>query len=142
MINMPKRLAAAVVLIAVLLIAVVGCSSTGSLLDGTQWKLIGWTLNSLNPTDFTIIAEFADGHISGISGVNTYRGPYKLDPGDAFSAGPLVGTEMAGPEPAMRAETAYLTLLSQVKSYKMTGDKLTLYDQGGNESLIFEAASK
>jgi heat shock protein HslJ len=48
---------------------------------------------------------------------------------------------MAGPEPAMRAESAYLILLGQAKSYEMATGKLTLYDEGGNESLIFEAAS-
>jgi hypothetical protein len=39
----------------------------------------------------------------------------------------------------MRAEGAYLTLLSQAKSYKLGGVGLTLFDQNGNESLIFEA---
>ena len=99
-------------------------------------------MNSLNPADFTITAEFAGGNISGNSGINTYSGPYKLGPGSAFSAGPLASTLMAGPEPAMRAESAYQTLLGQAKSYKVTGSTLTLYDQGGNESLIFEAAGK
>jgi heat shock protein HslJ len=113
-------------------------ASAGSSLDGTRWKLTGWTLNSLNPADFTITARFAEGQISGNSGVNTYGGPYRIGPGAAFSAGPLASTQMAGPEPAMRAETAYLTLLGQAKSYKMAGGVLTLYDGGGNESLIFE----
>ena len=39
----------------------------------------------------------------------------------------------------MRAESAYLTLLSQAKSYKLDGRGLTLFDQNGNESLIFES---
>ena len=42
----------------------------------------------------------------------------------------------------MRAEAAYLELLGQAKSYKMADGKLTLFDKGGNESLVFEAASK
>jgi hypothetical protein len=42
----------------------------------------------------------------------------------------------------MRAETAYTTLLNQAKSFKMAAGNLTLYDVSGNESLIFEAASK
>ena len=141
MIRRSKTLAA-VLLIAVSLIALAGCSPAGSPLDGTQWRLTEWTLSSLSPTDFTITAKFADGQISGNSGVNTYSGPYKLGPGGAFSAGPLASTQMAGPEPAMRAETTYLTLLGQAKSYKTADGKLTLYDQGGNESLIFEAAGK
>jgi heat shock protein HslJ len=48
---------------------------------------------------------------------------------------------MAGPEPDMRAEKAYLTLLSQARSYKLDGGGLTLSDQNGNESLLFTAAS-
>ena len=42
----------------------------------------------------------------------------------------------------MRAETAYTTLLSQAKSFRIAAGTLTLYDGGGNESLIFETASK
>lgn len=40
----------------------------------------------------------------------------------------------------MRAESAYLTLLGQARSFKMAGGRLTLYDQGENESLLFEVA--
>ena len=141
MIHKPKMLAAAVVLVGVSLIALVGCSRASSPLDGTRWKLVGWTISSIDPADVTITANFAAGQISGYSGVNTYSGPCTLGPGDAFAAGPLASTEMAGPESAMRAEAAYLTLLGQAKSYRMAGGTLTLYDQGGNESLIF-AASK
>jgi heat shock protein HslJ len=97
-------------------------------------------LSSISATDVTIIATFADGQISGNSGVNSYSGPCRLGSGDTFSAGPLAGTQMAGPEPAMRAEGAYLTLLGEAASFKRTADRLTLYDQGGNESLIFEPA--
>ena len=141
MIRTSKTLAA-VLLIVALIIVMVECSPVGSPLDGTQWKLIGWTLSSLSPFDFKITAKFADGQISGTSGVNTYGGQYKTGPGNAFSVGTLASTEMAGPERAMRAEGAYMTLLAQAKSYKIADGKLTLYDKGANESLIFEAASK
>jgi heat shock protein HslJ len=132
----------AALLIATLLVAPAGCSSAASKLEGTQWKLIGWTISSIDPANVTITAQFTDGQVSGNSGVNSYSGPCKLGPGDAFSAGPLAGTEMAGPEPAMRAETVYLTLLAQARSYKVVDGKLTLYDKGGNESLIFEGRGK
>lgn len=127
--------------VAVSLIGVVGCSDDGSRLDGTQWRLSGWTLSSLSPSDFAITAAFADGEISGRSGVNSYGGPYRLGSGDSFAAGPLAVTQMAGPEPAMRAERAYLVLLGQARSYESTEGRFTLFDEGGNESLIFEAAS-
>jgi heat shock protein HslJ len=135
----PARMLAAVLLFVVAFSAPYGCARVDSPLDGTRWRLSEWTLNSLDPTALKITAEFGDGRISGSSGVNTYGGPYRVGPRSAFSAGPLASTEMAGPEPAMRAEQAYLTLLGQVGSYKMTDGSLTLYDAGGNESLIFDA---
>lgn len=137
--NLQKKIVVVFVSV-VSIFALVGCSSIaqpGSL-DKTEWNLIGWTLSSLNPNDFKITAKFADGKISGNSGVNSYGGAYKIGPGDTFLAGPLASTMMAGPEPAMRAENAYLTLLGQAKSYKIANGKLTLYDANGNESLIFE----
>jgi heat shock protein HslJ len=139
----PCRTVAFVALaLSVALLAVVGCGGSGSeapTLDGTAWRLSGWTLSSLDPNDFNITATFADGKISGKSAVNTYGGPYTEGPGDVFSMGDLVGTMMAGPEPDMRAEGAYLKLLSQAKSYKLDGAGLTLFDVSGNESLIFTA---
>jgi heat shock protein HslJ len=115
-----------------------GCSSGGDPLAGTQWRLTGWTLSSLSPDDFTITAAFADGRISGRSAVNSYNGSYRAGSGKTFSVGQLAGTRMAGPASAMRAEGAYLTLLTQARSYELRGARLTLFDGGGNESLVFE----
>ncbi len=118
-----------------------GCVGGGHALDGTSWRLTGWSLSSLDPSAFTITAKFSDGTTSGASAVNTYSGPYTAGPGTGFSVGDLVSTLMAGPEPAMRAEQAYTTLLRQSRSYSVAGDVLTLFDAGGNESLIFNAAA-
>ena len=141
---MRLRLTATFVTLAALVtvLAAAGCGgSEGSAptLDGTSWRLTEWTLSSLDPNDFTISAQFADGKISGKSAVNNYSGAYTEGPGDVFAVGDLASTMMAGPEPDMRAETAYLKLLSEAKSYKLDGDGLTLFDQMGNESLIFTA---
>jgi heat shock protein HslJ len=142
-----SKILATVLLFAAPLFALVGCSSdtgssdTGSL-DGTEWRLTEWTLSSLDPADFTITAGFAEGRVSGNSGVNTYSGSYQVGPDDAFSVVQIAATEMGGPEPAMRAESAYLTLLGQAKSFKVANSRLTLYDQGGNESLLFDAAGE
>jgi heat shock protein HslJ len=130
----------AVLLIGTSLLVLVGCSANQNPLTGTEWNLSGWSLSSLNPLDFTITAKFTKEEISGNSGINNYSGTYKLGTNGAFSVGQIAGTLMAGPEPAMKAEGAYLTLLGQASSYKMVDGKLILYDKGGNESLIFEVA--
>lgn len=59
--------------------------------------------------------EVRGGKISGNSAVNNYGGPYTAGPGDAFSVGDLASTMMAGPEPDMRSEGAYLKLLSEAE---------------------------
>ncbi len=137
-----SRVLTALLFAAVSLGVVAGCTSDGGQLDGTRWKLTGWPLSSLYPGDFVITAAFADGQISGGSGVNTYAGAYKADSGGAFEVGDLAGTLMAGPEPAMRAESAYLILLQQARSFAVIDGTLTLYDEGGNESLMFEAVDE
>ena len=137
----PKS-ALAVLLIAAALLALAGCLPGASPLDGTRWRLIQWTISSIEPADVTITAQFARGRISGSSGVNTYSGASRVGPGDALAVGPLASTEMGGPEPMMRAEGAYATMLTQAKSFKVADGRLTLYDTGGNESLIFEAVGR
>jgi putative lipoprotein len=131
---------AAMLVVGGAVIALVGCSRGPPALDGTRWRLTEWTLSSLNPRDFDVTATFADGKISGHSGVNSYGGPYTLGSRQSFKVGSIASTEMAGPEPAMRAEGAYLTLLGQARSYRVDAGRLTLFDAGGNESLIFEAS--
>jgi heat shock protein HslJ len=127
-------------MVAICLLLLVGCVRGRSELEGTQWRLTEWTLSSLEPREFAITAEFADKQIGGHAGVNSYGGPYVIGSRHAFAVGPLACTEMAGPEPAMRAERAYLALLGQAKAYRVDAGRLTLLDAGGNESLIFEAS--
>ena len=105
-------------------------------------KLTGWSVSSLDPSNFEITADFKDGKIAGKSAVNSYSGPYKTGPQNSFGAGPLSGTLMAGEEAAMRAESMYTTLLGQASSYRYSSTTLTLFDANGNESLIFENAGK
>ena len=113
----------------------------GSLLEGTAWRLEGWSVSSLYPGDFEITAAFKDGQISGKAAVNSYSGPYTAGSTGDFSVGALSRTEMAGPEPAMRAESIYFELLEQARSYRQSGDQLSLLDANGNELLIFMATS-
>ena len=108
-------------------------------LDGTDWRLVRWREAGIDPLDFTITATFADGRIGGTSAVNTYGGPYTTGPGNDFSVGELAGTMMAGPEPDMEAEAAYLRLLDDAATVHLAGDTLTLFGSDGAESLVFSA---
>jgi len=141
-----SRVFAALALIVVAAVGLAGCATTGDALKGTNWRLTGFGassvdsagLESIDLASGKITAGFADGRVSGNSGVNTYSGPYKVAPGGTFSAGPIATTKNAGPEPAMRAESAYLTLLGQAKAYEVTGSQLTLFGNNGDDRLVFE----
>lgn len=133
---------AAVLLVTASLIVLMGCARGHSSLDGTHWKLDVWTISSVGPRDVPITARFNGGRISGDVGANTYGGAYKVGPGIAFSTGPISASSAAGPEAATRAETAYVALLRQARSFKVTDARLTLFDEFGNESMNFEAASE
>jgi len=129
---------------AVLAAAVLGAGACGgdetdpAALDGTDWKLAGWSVSSLAPADFTITADFEDARISGTSVVSSYGGPYETGPGDDFSIGPLSSTMGGGTGDEGRAERIYFDLLEAAETYAREGDTLTLYDAEGNESLVFE----
>jgi len=117
-----------------------GGSTSAASLTGTSWKLTGWSVSSQDPNDFTITAEFKDGRIGGTSAVNQYGGPYTAGDDGSFSTGELVSTMMAGPEPAMRAEQAYLKLLAEARQFTVDAATLTLSDANGNQLLIYTGA--
>jgi len=110
-------------------------------LDGTMWTLEAWSVSSLDPGDFEITAAFDDGRVSGKAAVNYYGGPYTADESGTFSVGVLVQTLMAGPEPAMQAESTFFELLKEARSYELDDGHLTLFAEGGSELLVFVPGS-
>ena len=106
-------------------------------LAGSSWRLTGWSISAVELADTVITAVFADGNIGGNSGVNSYSGPYTVAAAGSLTIGEVAMTMMAGPEPAMQAESAYHELLRQVTGYRLADDTLTLLDSNGNELLIF-----
>lgn len=66
------------VMLAVTLLSVsIGCESEHGggdhALDGTNWRLTGWSASSPDPSRFVITAAFDDSIISGASAVNSYE---------------------------------------------------------------------
>jgi heat shock protein HslJ len=117
-----------------------GSSTSAADLDGSSWRLTGWSVSSQDPNDFTITAEFKDGRVGGKSAVNQYGGPYTAGDDGSISFGDLASTMMAGPEPDMKAERIYLELLAAAGEFRIEGDTLTLSDSQGNDSLIYSRA--
>lgn len=111
-------------------------SSGGGELAGSRWRLDGWSVSSLDASDFTITATFKAREIGGTSAVNLYGGSYLAEGGE-FSTRDVSMTEIAGPEPAMRAERMYMQLLRDARQYRRTAERLVLMDANGNDLLYF-----
>lgn len=125
------------------LVVVPACSGTSAdqqdpkALEGVEWLLTGASVSSVDLGTVGITTSFDGERMGGFSGVNTYGGAYTAEADGSFSAGPLSSTLMAGPEPAMSAEQAYLKLVEGCNGYKVADGTLTLL-QDGNEQLVFE----
>ena len=94
------------------------------------------------PDGVTVTARFAGGTVAGQGPVNRYRAEYRLD-GDSLTISPGMTTLMAGPEPAMAAERAFLQLLDAIEGYRLGDDgrSLELLDRSGDAVLVFRAAA-
>jgi heat shock protein HslJ len=119
-----------------------GCSSsggTGGKLEGVRWVMKSYDSKGVMknaPGDVSIDALFEGGNVSGFSGVNTYRGSYKLS-GSSLSVGQLASTLMAGSQDLMDAEQAYLAALQRTGSYTADPSSLTLFDRSGKKILEY-----
>ncbi len=94
-----------------------------------------------NMPDLTFDAE--SGRIAGSGGVNRWSADLETDAltRGAFLPGPAMSTMMAGPEPAMRVEQAFLAALAQATRFderRMRDGVLLVRDDEGSELLRFE----
>ena len=133
-----------VVALAMLLVGLVGCGSAApkadpAALEGVEWGLTGSSMSSADLGAAGITAKFDGKIMSGFSGVNQYTGGYTAGTDGSFKVGKIAATLMAGPEPRMAAEKAYLELLAKCDSFAVADGVLTL-STGGNETLTYEKA--
>ena len=135
-----KKLWILLLTLALAIFVFTGCESLvpgeGELV-GTEWRLSAWSDSSLDPSQFTITADFNESHISGTSAVNYYSGPYVATASRLFSVGELQMTLMGGSEETIRAESTYFELLGQACKFTVNQTTLTLLDEFNNELLIF-----
>jgi heat shock protein HslJ len=83
----------------------------------------------------------ADGHrVVGSGGCNRLSGDYQLA-GERLRFGHIARTMMACPD-GMDTETAFVRALDQVRTWRIVGNGLELYDVGRNQVLRLEVRSR
>ena len=129
---MPKKTGMTIVLIIVVAAFLTACKSSGeSDLTGKVWVLTD--LNGDPPVaGTTITIEFTtNGDAGGSAGCNRYAGKYITTGNKIEFTSPMASTMMACLEPVMNQESAYLKALSEVKTFAINADQLTLSDSSG-----------
>ncbi len=113
-------------------------------LIGTKWTLTsifsGDVVSSVvSGTKVTVVLA-ADETVSGSAGCNSFSGTYSVaDDGVSFS--PLATTKMACAGYVMAQERVFLDAMSEVASYVIDGEQLTVSDGSGAMLLGFDGAS-
>ncbi len=105
-----------------------------------------WTLESFHAADTvssviagTSITALFDGNgkVTGSAGCNSYFAGYQVSAASLSIDQPGSTKKYCGEPGVMQQESDYLSRLSQVRSYTITGDRLTLEDAGGQPILSF-----
>jgi heat shock protein HslJ len=115
-------------------------SGSGTPLVGTAWRLTSLTGHdpaALASINRPVVMRFRSDEVSGSSGCNGFGGTYTIDRG-RIVFGPLMGTMMACPQPAMSIEQAVRKALTGAVPYTLAGDTLTFISAA--TTLVFTAA--
>ncbi len=119
-----------------------GARFSSAPLENTYWKL-----TRLSDKPVTVAPRQREAHfvlnskskrIAGSGGCNRFMGGYELQSGDRLTLGKLAMTFMACPE-GMETERDFTAALEQVRSWKILGEHLELYDGAGAFLARFEA---
>jgi len=110
-------------------------------LENTYWKLasLGDTAvaSASQQQEPHLVFNSENHHVSGSGGCNRLTGSYEIN-GDQLSLGEMASTMMACLK-GMDTEQAFLKALSQVKTWKITGQHLELFDIDGKLVARLEA---
>jgi heat shock protein HslJ len=110
---------------------------------GAEWRAARLTVEGKNvelaadhrPT----FAVDETGRVQGLAALNRYFGELELEEsGEIRWAGPLGSTRMAGPEPLMDQENAFLHALQSVARGSLRDGRLILEDTAGQNWIEFE----
>ena len=133
--------------LAVLALVVAACSpgdASGGQLDGTDWVLRSYELDgtlTIVPDNLYADAEFAAQRVRGFSGCNEFDALYRAGGRTLFVSQAAV-TLRACDEETMSFEQAVLGLLNSSRTYTARRETLTIYGEGRNELLVYDAAPR
>ena len=133
------------VILLVLALGAVACSpggGSGGELEGTTWVLRsyanGGTLEIV-PEALYADARFSGARIDGFAGCNDYNGLARAS-GRSLLISQLASTQKACSDVVMTFESTYLTVLHDSRFYGIRANALTIYGDGGQAILVFDAA--
>jgi heat shock protein HslJ len=119
-----------------------GGSAAAVALEQTEWRLISFGAVDA-PT--TAVADSAStltldaGNLFGSTGCNRFRGPYTVG-ANTLTVGPVITTLAACSSDALNTqEQAILTALSGEVGYRISGDRLRISYDGGQQALNYQA---
>src|SRR4030042_819158 len=133
------------ILVATCTLAACSKSNTNPL-DGTSWNLQEYRDASgelIPPAQGAqVTALFQADVVSGNAACNNYSGEYSVEKNN-LTFGPTASTKKMCVEPGiMELETAYLTALTQVKTFKINSVTLEMFTEKGDSLLVFKPAGQ
>jgi heat shock protein HslJ len=123
--------------------SVTGRLSLAALADVT-WILVSIDGVPVSPVDRPPTAVFEGSRVAGYGGCNRYVGQVVEKSPGAIAVGPLAGTRMACPGPAMELESRFYSAMSRVTRYGFVGGRLVLsaIDGDAPRELTFEREAR
>ena len=107
-------------------------------MSGSLWVLIELNGEALI-AGTTITAEFdREGLLKGVAGCNQYNMQYDITGNSIEFFSPESSTMLACPPELMNQERDYLDALGATKTFSMSDDQLTLFDQDGTLVAVFK----
>ncbi len=117
-----------------------GAPLAASPLEETYWKLTRLEGNPVTVAERQrephIVLRKQETRVTGFGGCNNLTGSYRLS-GHALIFGAIAATQMACPQ-GMDTEAAFFKALGKVRMWKIAGEHLELFDDGGNLVARFE----
>jgi heat shock protein HslJ len=129
---------AAIIMVGLMLLTALSCASPSSAtekLEGVTWVLKSYG-DAANPTmsisshEPTLTFNKDKMTISGSSSINSFGGNYAVN-GSKLTTSKIMQTLMAGAEPLMSQETAFMKILQSVQSFKVEAGQLTITGPDG-----------